>query len=80
MLYTDLRLLILSFVEHKSFGPIKKCFLIMRIASESFDERGIGARLGELDQVLKQAFIPNNISIETAVNHSHCMDEMWYNW
>lgn len=78
MLYTDLKLLILSFVEHKSFGSLKKCFLIMRIARESFDERGLGVRLHELDQLLKMAFIPNDISIDTAVNHCLCMDELWH--
>jgi hypothetical protein len=77
MLYRDLRLLILSFVEHKTFGPIKTCFLIRRVAELSFDERGLAARIKELDSIFKRAEIPNDVSVRSAANHALCMDEIF---
>jgi hypothetical protein len=78
MLYKVLRNLVLSFIEHKSFGPMKKCFLIRRLAEVSYDQSGLAFRIQELDIILKKAFIPKDLSIKSAVHHALCMDEIWY--
>ena len=78
MLYTVLRNLVLSFLEHKLYSPLQKCFLIRRLAEVSFDEYGLAVRIKELDYILKRACIPKDLSIRSAVHHALCMDEIWY--
>ena len=77
MLYKDLRRLVLSFLP-KFYGPLKKCFLIRRLAELSFDERGLAARIKVVDSILKRAPIPNDVSVSIAVHHALCMDEICY--
>jgi hypothetical protein len=78
MLYKDLRLLVLSFLEYRAYSPLKKCFLLRRLAELSFDERGLAARITELDIIFRRAFIPNELCIRSAVNHGLVMDELYY--
>ena len=78
MLYKVLRVLVLSFLEYSAYSPLKRCFLIRRLAEVSFDNRGLAARIKELDIIFSRAFIPKQLCIQSAVNHGLVMDELYY--
>jgi hypothetical protein len=73
----DVRRLVFSFLPPNFYDPLKKCFLIRMLAEWSFDERGLGARIKELDYIFKRAHIPNDVSVRSAANHALCMDEIF---
>ena len=72
MLYKVLRQIVESFLPNPYYGAIKKCILI------SYDDRGLSARIREVDRMYKNVVIPNSLDMDTAMRHAFVMDDIFY--
>jgi hypothetical protein len=78
MLYKVLRQIVESFLPNPYYGAIKKCILIRRFAEASYDDRGLSARIREVDRMYKNVVIPNSLDMDTAMRHAFVMDDIFY--